>query len=88
MGTPFMISALTMNNQFRLQGNPSLGAAAITSGAVINCILDPIFIFYFNLGIKGAAYATVIGEIISFVILIVVSGMRENIKFNLKIFYK
>ncbi|AUN22474.1 MATE family efflux transporter [Clostridium botulinum] len=86
IGTPFMISALTMNNQFRLQGNPSLGAAAITSGAVINCILDPIFIFYFNLGIKGAAYATVIGEIISFIILIVVSGMRENIKFNLKNF--
>lgn len=86
IGTPFMISALTMNNQFRLQGNPSLGAAAIASGAVINCILDPIFIFYFNLGIKGAAYATIIGEIISFIILIVVSGMRENIKFNLKNF--
>ncbi|GAA0785725.1 MATE family efflux transporter [Hathewaya limosa] len=87
IGAPFMISSLTINTQFRLQGNASLGAIGITMGAIINCILDPILIFSFNLKIKGAAYATIIGEIISFFILVFLSSKKENVKFSFKNFH-
>ncbi|WP_040328916.1 MATE family efflux transporter [Clostridium ihumii] len=86
IGTPFMIASLTMNNQFRLQGNAGLGAIAIMLGAVSNCILDPIMIFGLDLGIKGAAYATIIGEIIGFLTLIIASRFKDSVRYNIKDF--
>ena len=57
-----------MNSMIRADGSPTYAMLALLIGAVINIILDPIFIFILDLGIKGAAYATVIGQVISFII--------------------
>ena len=57
-----------MNAIIRADGSPAYSMASMLVGAIINIILDPIFIFVFKWGIKGAAYATIIGQIISFII--------------------
>lgn len=80
MATPFAISSLTLNNQLRLQGKPKVGAIALMIGAVLNCVLDPILIFVFDLGVKGAAYATLCGEVASFVLLLYEIQTKNDIK--------
>lgn len=57
-----------MNAVIRADGSPGFSMASMTAGAVANIILDPLFIFGFQWGIQGAAYATVIGQVISFLI--------------------
>lgn len=57
-----------LNSMIRADGSPTYAMSALLIGAIINVVLDPIFIFLFDLGIKGAAYATVIGQVVSFVI--------------------
>ncbi len=51
-----------LNNSIRAEGNPKMAMVTMLLGAVLNLILDPIFIFGFNMGIKGAAIATVISQ--------------------------
>lgn len=51
-----------MNNFIRGEGNPKTAMGTMLIGAILNTILDPIFIFYFNMGIKGAALATIISQ--------------------------
>lgn len=69
IGAPFMITSFVLNNQLRFQGKATLSMLGLTTGGILNIILDPIFIFIFNMGIKGAAIATLISQIISFSIL-------------------
>ncbi len=66
---PFMITAFVMNNQLRFQGKAAFSMVGMVSGGILNMILDPIFIFGLNLGISGAAIATLISQITSFCIL-------------------
>lgn len=63
LGIPFYIFGQTMNPVIRADGNPRFAMIATVLGAVINIILDPIFIFIFKWGMMGAAVATVIGQI-------------------------
>ena len=63
VATPFMMSALTLNNQLRLQGNARLGMVGIVSGAILNIALDPLFIFTFGMGISGASLATAVSQL-------------------------
>ncbi len=79
IGAPFMTSSLTLNNQMRFQGNATYAMYGMVTGAILNCFLDPIFIFVFNLGVMGAAISTVIGQIVSFFILLRMTYHRENI---------
>lgn len=79
LGAPFFTSSLTLNNQMRLQGNARLAMYGITTGAILNVVLDPICIFWFDLGISGAAIATVTGQIVSFFILLRLSYTQQNI---------
>lgn len=51
----------------------------IVSGAILNCLLDPLLIFGFDMGVAGAAWATVIGQVVSFFILIAMTHRPENI---------
>lgn len=60
-----------MNGMIRADGSPTYAMVAVCAGAIINIILDPIFIFVCDYGIKGAAFATVIGQFVSFVISVV-----------------
>ena len=75
LGAPYMTSALVLNNQMRFQGNASYAMVGITSGAVLNVALDPLFIFTFDMGITGAALATIISQLVSFIVLLI--GMRK-----------
>ncbi len=70
LGTPFLTSSLTLNCQMRLQGYANKSMQGMVMGALLNCILDPLFIFTFNMGLSGAAIATVVGQIVSFGILL------------------
>jgi putative MATE family efflux protein len=64
-GSFFSIFAMAMNNVARAEGNAKVAMYAMIASAGINIILDPIFIFGFDMGIKGAAVATVLAQAIS-----------------------
>ncbi len=66
LGSIFMMSGMTLNNFIRASGFPHIAMYVMLAGAVTNTVLDPIFIFVFKWGIAGAAYATVIAQILSF----------------------
>ena len=69
MGTVFQMSNMTLNNLLRSEGSATLSMIGMATGAILNIILDPIFIFALNLGIKGAAIATSISAAVSFCVL-------------------
>ena len=83
---PFYLLASVMNSMIRADGSPTFAMVAITSGAVINLILDPLFIFAFKWGIKGAAYATAIGQVTSFILCAVYFLRPKTFKLTLKSF--
>ena len=63
LGIPFYMFGQTMNPIIRADGNPKFAMVSTLAGAVVNIILDPIFIFCFKWGMMGAAVATVIGQV-------------------------
>ena len=86
LGAPFLTSSLTLNNQMRLQGNANFAMYGIVTGAILNVVLDPILIFTCGLGVSGAAWATVIGQAVSFVILFLMTRRGENIAIHFRNF--
>ena len=64
-GIPFLVLTTGGNHLIRADRSPTYSMACMLTGAIINTILDPLFIFGFHWGIKGAAWATVIGQVIS-----------------------
>ncbi len=86
IGTPFIMSSFVMNNQMRFQGNAFVSMLGITSGALLNIILDPVFIFMFGMGVAGASLATMISQIVSFSLLLMLSGRRDGIRLSLRNF--
>lgn len=79
LSAPFLTSSLTLNNQMRLQGNAAYAMYGIVVGAILNVALDPILIFGFEIGITGAAIATLVGQVVSFFILFYMARKGENI---------
>lgn len=69
-GAPVMAVSFVLNNVLRAEGHATLSMVGITTGGVLNMILDPICIFLFDMGIAGAAIATLISQCISCVILL------------------
>ena len=65
LGTVFVLIGLGMNSFINSQGFAKIGMMTVLLGAIVNIILDPIFIFGLDLGVKGAAFATVISQFIS-----------------------
>lgn len=81
IGTVFVQIALGMNPFVNTQGFAKIGMATVIIGAVINIILDPILIFGFGLGVKGAALATVIGQLVSAIwVLKFLFGKKSTLK--------
>ncbi len=70
ISAPFIVSSFTMNNILRYEGRASLGMVGLLTGAVLNIIGDPIFMFGLNMGIAGAGLSTCLSQIISFGILL------------------
>ncbi len=82
MGLPFMMIGTTLNSVIRADGSPKYAMASMLAGAILNIILDPIFIFVFNMGVAGAAIATVISQILGFIINIAYLKRLKSIELN------
>ena len=68
IGLPFSMIGTTLNSIIRSDGSPKYSMTTMLVGAVLNTILDPIFIFVFKMGVEGAAIATVISQILVFIL--------------------
>ena len=87
-----MMIGNTLNSIIRADGDPKYAMISMVVGAVCNIVLDPIFIFVLKMGVEGAAIATIISQIITFIMNIIyvkkfksITITRENIKFKLDI---
>lgn len=80
LGAPFMIIYSSLSNIIRADGSPKYSMIMLVTGAIINIILDPIFIFVLNQGVAGGAIATVIGQFVSFVLAILYIKKFKSIK--------
>lgn len=69
-GFPFAILGTGASQLIRADGSPRYAMASTMSGAVLNCVLDPIFIFGLDMGISGAALATIIGQLVSGILIL------------------
>ena len=78
-GYPIMIGSFVLNNILRSEGKALLSMIGLTVGGILNIILDPIFIHIFNMGISGAAVATLISQLISFIILLSMFIFKKSI---------
>jgi len=67
--TPFYSATFVLSFVIRQEGNVRLATIGTVTGSIVNCVLDPLFIFTFKMGIKGAAVATSLSQIVSFTIL-------------------
>lgn len=86
IGAPWLVASLVLNNQLRFQGSAFYSMIGITSGAVLNVALDPLFIFVFGMGVGGAALATILSQFVSFALLYVGTLRGGNIRVRLKAF--
>lgn len=82
LGMPFLIITNGMSNLARADGSPKYSMTCMLIGAVVNTILDPVFIFIFHLGVAGAAWATIIGQFFSFVFAALYIKKFRNIRLS------
>ena len=87
IGLPFMMIGTTLNSIIRADGSPKYAMTSMLTGAILNIILDPVFIFVFNMGVEGAAIATSISQFVTFLMNILyirkfksLSIKKENFK--------
>ncbi|MGH4051183.1 MAG: MATE family efflux transporter [Clostridium sp.] len=95
MGAVFQNIGFGINNIIRAEGNPKMAMFTMVFGAIINIILDPIFIFVFDMGIQGAAIATIISQIVNTILVLkyftskssnsVLKIKKINLKLDVKI---
>ncbi len=85
LGAPLMTASMAINNQMRFQGNATQAMYGMISGAVLNVVLVPLFMFTFGLGILGTAIGTVLSQLFGFVVLWVMSRRGENIPIDLSL---
>uniref|UniRef100_UPI003216EB80 MATE family efflux transporter n=1 Tax=uncultured Draconibacterium sp. TaxID=1573823 RepID=UPI003216EB80 len=90
-GIPFMVIGFSLNNVIRSEGNARVAMTSMVLSSVVNIILDPVFIFGLNMGVKGAAYATVISMFVLMIWVLnhflkskkaVVKLRKKNIRFD------
>ncbi|MDY4787802.1 MAG: MATE family efflux transporter [Bacilli bacterium] len=85
LGSIFIIIVQGLNPFISAEGHALLAMLTTLIGAILNIILDPIFIFTFSLGVKGASIATILSQFVSFVWVLIVFFQKESIfKFNIK----
>ena len=80
IGLPFSMIGITLNSIIRADGSPKYSMVTMVAGAILNTILDPIFIFVLHKGVEGAAIATVISQILTFVLNIAYVKRFKTIK--------
>lgn len=84
IGAPIMGSSFVLNNLLRFQGYSFYGMIGVTVGGVLNMLLDPLFIFVFQLGTAGAALATVVSQGVSLVILFYLNNRHSSVKIKVR----
>ena len=82
IGFPFSMIGTTLNSIIRADGSPKYSMVSMVSGAILNTILDPIFIFVFHKGVEGAALATVISQILTFILNVAYIKRFKSIKLS------
>ena len=82
IGFPFSMIGTTLNSIIRADGSPKYSMASMLAGAILNTILDPIFIFVFHKGVAGAAIATFISQILTFVLNVAYIKRFKSIKLD------
>ena len=83
LGAPWIMASFVLNNQLRFQGSAFYGMVGITCGAVLNIGLDPLLIFVFDLGIAGAAWATILSQFVSFCVLLAGCARGGNLRIRI-----
>lgn len=86
IGLPFFLITNTLNSIIRADGNPKFAMITMLVGAVINLILDPVAIFLLNAGVRGAAIATVIGQVASAIMSLTYIRKMQSVKLEKKDF--
>jgi len=86
IGLPFMMIGTTLNSIIRADGSPQYAMFSMVLGAILNTALDPIFVFVLKMGVEGAAIATVISQIATFIINIAYIKKFKSIKLAKKNF--
>ena len=77
-GIPFYMIGQGLNGSIRVDGSPKFAMACTLAGAITNLIFDPVLIFGFNMGVKGAAIATIMGQILTFAMSVVYLSKSKN----------
>ena len=95
IGLPFFILGSILNGMIRADGAPKYAMTSMVLGAVLNIILDPIFIFPLNMGVEGAAIATVISQFVTFLLNVLyikkfktIEISKRTVKFDTKVIFK
>ena len=86
IGIPFMMIGITLNSIIRADGSPKYSMISMVSGAVLNTILDPIFIFVFKMGVEGAAIATIFSQFVTFVLNALYIRRFKSVKLSKELF--
>ena len=86
IGTPFALLGSGASQLIRADGSPRYAMAATLSGAVLNCVLDPVFIFGLHMGMRGAAYATIIGQAVSAVMIVAYFWKFQSVQLKVRDF--
>ena len=82
MGVPFSIISIALSNMARTDGHPRMSMYGILIGAALNTVLDPIYIFVLDWGVKGAAIATITAQFVSTVVLCYYFLRKGNMRFT------
>ena len=82
IGLPFSMIGTTLNSIIRADGSPKYSMTSMLAGAILNTILDPIFIFVFHKGVAGAAVATVISQVLTFALNVAYIKKFKSIKLD------
>lgn len=84
LGFPFLIVTTGGSNLIRADGSPKFSMICTLTGAIINTILDPLFIFVLDMGMAGAAWATIIGQIVSGIMVLIYFSRFKTVHIPLK----
>ena len=87
VGAPWMTASFVLNTMLRFQGNAFYGMIGLSAGGFLNIVLDPLFIFGLNMGITGAAVATILSQAVSFVVLLWQCNLAKTIRIRWKAFH-
>ena len=82
VGLPFMMIGTTLNSIIRADGSPKYSMTSMVLGAILNVILDPVFIFVLKMGVEGAAIATIISQFVTFLLNVIYIKKFKSIKLD------